>query len=244
MYHFFITREQVAGDTVTVTGADVNHIRNVLRMKAGEAVQVTDEQGTVYTCRIAGFPGDTVTLSVEDAAAGENELPSELVLFQGIPKSDKMELIIQKAVELGAAAIVPTEMKRCVAKIDPKKEEAKLKRYRAIAESAAKQSGRNRIPEVMPVMTLKEAIRFAERLNHVFVPYEHADNMAETKAAIAAVKPGESVGIFIGPEGGFEESEVAAITEAGGREISLGKRILRTETAGMTLLSVLMFQLS
>ena len=99
MYHFFITREQVAGDTVTVTGADVNHIRNVLRMKAGEAVQVTDEQGTVYTCRIAGFPGDTVTLSVEDAAAGENELPSELVLFQGIPKSDKMERIIQKGGE-------------------------------------------------------------------------------------------------------------------------------------------------
>ena len=242
MPKFFVEPEAVNDGSITLSGSGAEHLK-VLRVREGEELTVNAGE-TDYRCAVEYAGGGTFRLQILSAGPAQGEPDVSAVVYAALPKGDKTEVIIQKAVELGAAAIVPTEMKRCVAKIDPKKEEAKLKRYRAIAESAAKQSGRNRIPEVMPVMTLKEAIRFAECLNHVFVPYEHADNMAETKAVIAAVKPGESVGIFIGPEGGFEESEVAAITEAGGREISLGKRILRTETAGMTLLSVLMFQLS
>ena len=171
------------------------------------------------------------------------ELPARIHLFQGLPKGDKMELIIQKAVELGAFSIIPVETKRCVVKLDVKKAAKKVVRWQQIAESAAKQSKRMLIPEIHEVMTYKQALEFAKQLDVKLIPYELAKGMKETREILSEIKPGQSVGIFIGPEGGFEEEEVAKALEAGAHAITLGRRILRTETAGLAILSVLMFQL-
>jgi len=154
-----------------------------------------------------------------------------------------MELIVQKAVELGAYEIVPVVTKRAVVKLDDKKASKKVERWNSIAESGAKQSGRNVIPEVKTVMSFKEAVAYAKQLDVVLIPYELAEGMQETKQIISAIHPGESVGIFIGPEGGFEETEVEYAMENGIKPITLGKRILRTETAGLTTLSILMYHL-
>lgn len=209
----------------------------------GEAVSVSDEKGWVFACEIEAFQADSTILRIIVASEGKNELQAKITLYQGLPKSDKMELIIQKAVELGAVRIVPVEMKRTIVKVEPKKEASRNQRYQAIAESAAKQSGRDIIPEVSHLMTMKEAIADAKELQHILVPYECAMNMEETRALLASIQRTDSIGIFIGPEGGFEPSEVEAIEAAGGKRITLGRRILRTETAGLCILSALMMQL-
>ena len=168
-------------------------------------------------------------------------MPVKIVLFQALPKKDKMEWIIQKAVELGAAEIVPVSSRRCVVRLDDKKKEKKLARWQTIVEAAAKQSGRGKIPEIHTVLSFSQALSYAEELDTVLIPYELSDNMAESVEVMKKAAGGRSIGIFIGPEGGFERSEVEAAMEAGAAPVSLGKRILRTETAGMTALSVLMF---
>ena len=243
MVRLFAKEEDKNGAGFTIAGSDVNHVRNVLRMKAGDAVQVSTESDRVYNCEIAGFQEGALQLAILSEEEAATELKAEIRLYQGIPKGDKFETILQKAVELGADAVIPVEMKRCVVKVDPKKAEARLKRYAAISEAAAKQSKRNRIPEVGPYMTMRQAIDSCRTFDHIFIPYENAVNMEETKKLFAAVRPGERIAVFIGPEGGFEEAEVQAVIEAGGRAVTLGKRILRTETAGMTVLSILMFGL-
>jgi 16S rRNA (uracil1498-N3)-methyltransferase len=154
-----------------------------------------------------------------------------------------MEWVVQKAVELGAAAVVPVEMKRCVVKLDAKKKKNKVSRWQAIAESAAKQSKRSYLPQIYDVMTLKEAAAFAKELDVCLVPYENERGMAATKEAVSQVRPGQKVGIFIGPEGGFDENEIGLLKDAGGMLVSLGKRILRTETAGLVMLSFLIYEL-
>ena len=173
----------------------------------------------------------------------DTELPSKIYLFQGLPKADKMELIIQKAVELGAYEVIPVSTKRAVVKLDDKKAGKKVERWNSIAESGAKQSGRNVIPKVTEVMSFKNALEYAKGLDVLFIPYELAEGMEETRELIEQIQPGQSVGIFIGPEGGFEVSEVESTIEYGAKPITLGKRILRTETAGLTMLSILMYHL-
>ena len=243
MYRFFVEESQIYDGTVHITGSDVNHIKNVLRMRPGEKILVSTGGEKEYHCAVSDFPEGEVLAAVEEVTAADRELPSGIVLFQGLPKGDKMELIIQKAVELGATEIVPVGMKRCVVKLDRKKEESKLKRWNAIAESAAKQSGRMMIPQVHSVLTMKEAFAYAKGFDVNLIPYELAEGMKETKAILDQVKPGMRVGIFIGPEGGFDVEEVEAAMTEGIHPITLGRRILRTETAGMTMLSILMFQL-
>ena len=184
-----------------------------------------------------------MVLNILETSESEYELPNKIYLFQGLPKGDKMELIIQKAVELGVYQVIPVEMKRCVVKLDAKKADKKIARWQQISESAAKQSKRMLIPEVHSVMTYKEALNYAAELDIVLVPYELAKGMKETRDLIGRIMPGQSVGIFIGPEGGFEEAEIEQALESGAKSITLGKRILRTETAGLAILSVLMFQL-
>ena len=154
-----------------------------------------------------------------------------------------MELIIQKAVELGAWEVIPVATKRAVVKLDQKKAAKKRERWSGISESAAKQAGRNVIPEIKQVMNFQEALSYAKSLDVLLIPYELAEGMQATKERIQAIQPGQSVGIFIGPEGGFEQEEVKLAMEAGAYPITLGRRILRTETAGMTMLSVLMYHL-
>ena len=241
MQHFFVDASQVSEETIRIEGTDVNHMKNVLRMRIGEEVTVSDGQGKEYLCQVRDFEEEQVQLKIVETKASDAELPSKIYLFQGLPKQEKMELIVQKCVELGIYAVVPVSMKRCVVKLDAKKGAKKVERWNTIAASAAKQSGRGIVPEVMSVKTYKEALEMAKDLDVVLVPYECAEGMDHTKELIQSIKPGQSVGMFIGPEGGFDPDEIALACETGGQVITLGKRILRTETAGLALLSVLMF---
>ena len=241
MYRFFAPEENLGNREICLTGDDVNHIKNVLRMPPGEEVMVSFGKGMDYHCRIRTLEKDCFWLDVLEEVPAVTELPVKIVLFQALPKKDKMEWIIQKAVELGAAEIVPVSSRRCVVRLDDKKKEKKLARWQTIAEAAAKQSGRGKIPEIHTVLSFSQALSYAEELDTVLIPYELSDNMAESVEVMKKAAEGRSIGIFIGPEGGFERSEVEAAMEAGAAPVSLGKRILRTETAGMTALSVLMF---
>ena len=244
MHHFFVEPSQIQENHIFIDGPDVNNIRNVLRMNPGEEVNVTDGSGEkVYRCAIASIGEDKVELNIMWAQEKGMELPSKIYLFQGLPKSDKMELIIQKAVELGVYEIIPMATARAVVKLDQKKAAAKVKRWQAISESAAKQSKRLLIPEVKEPVKFSEALKLASDLDVRLIPYELAEGMDGTRRIIQSVKPGQSVAVFIGPEGGFEEAEVELAKEAGFQAITLGRRILRTETAGMTVLSILMYQL-
>lgn len=245
MQRFFVEKHQIdeAAHRIHIVGTDVNHISNVLRMKVGEELWISDGEAKEYKCTIEAFSQDEVTLHIIYAQEPDYELPNRIYLFQGLPKSDKMELIIQKAVELGAYEVIPVETKRCVVKLDGKKAAKKVERWQQIAESAAKQSKRMLIPNVHEVLTFKEALKYASELDVRLIPYELAEGMQETKGILSAIKPGQSIGIFIGPEGGFEEKEVDTAIEEGAKPITLGRRILRTETAGLAILSVLMFQL-
>lgn len=246
MFQFFVDKTQVNEDAgiVFITGADVNHICHVLRMRVGEQFYVTDgESGGKYLCALKEASEDQVTCDILRNIEESSELPCEITLYQGLPKADKMELIIQKAVELGVYEIVPVATKRAVVKLDPKKEEKKRLRWQSIAESAAKQAGRALIPQIATCITFEKALRMCNGLDAALIPYEKAEGMQHARDQVRALHGKHSIGIFIGPEGGFEESEIEAARAAGAIPITLGHRILRTETAGLTMLSILMFEL-
>lgn len=253
MQHFFVDPFQINDKNIVILGDDVNHIKNVLRMKIGEEVSVSNGiDGRDYRCEIESIDDNQVNLKLMFIKEDGVELPVKLVLFQGLPKSDKMELIIQKAVELGVSEIVPVATKRAVVKLDAKKEKSKLARWQAISESAAKQSKRAIVPEVKNVMSMSEAVKYAASFDTSCICYELAEGMNDTKNWIDKVKDiaidnnediEKKAGIFIGPEGGFDENEVKMAFDQSIVPISLGKRILRTETAGMTMLSIVMYEL-
>ena len=246
MYQFFVEPRQidVTAKSVIIRGNDVNHIKNVLRMRPGEEVAVSNGiDGKEYRCGILALGEDCVRLELRFIKEDGVELPAKIYLFQGLPKADKMELIIQKAVELGAFQVIPVAMKRCVVKLDEKKADAKIKRWQGIAEAAAKQSKRGVIPTVAPAMSYAQAVKMASEMDLKLVPYELAEGMEQTKRLIESVRSGQQIAIFIGPEGGFDPEEIRIATEAGIQPITLGKRILRTETAGFTTIAWLMYQL-
>ena len=243
MKRFFAKPEQIDEREIHITGGDVNHIRQVLRMKEGEELWVSDGEKKEYHCRIKDFQEDEILLEILYAQESDYELPSRIYLFQGLPKGDKMELIIQKAVELGVYEVIPVATSRCVVKLDKKKAAKKQERWQEIARNAAKQSRRLLVPQIHPVCSLREALDYSKSLDVKLIPYELAKGMRQTKETLAGIKRGQSIGVFIGPEGGFAPEEVEQAMAAGSEPITLGKRILRTETAGMTVLSVLMFQL-
>ena len=242
MYRFFVEDSQILQDEIVIRDADVNHIKNVLRMKPGETVLVSDGNDREYVCTLTDISDEEVHAKIENINGPTRELSIKVTLFQALPKGDKMETVIQKMVELGAFSIVPVSTKRCIVKLDEKKAEAKTKRWNAIAMSAAKQSKRGIIPQVLKPVTYKEALDMAKEMDMVLIPYEEAKNMEQTRDVISRIASGMEIGIFIGPEGGFAPEEVRQILEIGGYDITLGRRILRTETAGMALMSVLMFQ--
>lgn len=243
MYQFFVEEGQVSDLSVTIEGSDVNHIRNVLRMKAGEKVRISTSSGKNYFCCLSEIGETMVQAEILEELAEGTELPNKIYLFQGLPKGDKMELIIQKAVELGAYEIIPVSMKNCVVKLDAKKAENKVRRWQEIAKSAAKQSKRSLIPEIRTPLTYRQAVEAARELDAVLVPYENERGMAATKEAVEQLKAGQSIGIFIGPEGGFAPEEIELAKSEDMQLISLGKRILRTETAGLATLAVLAYHL-
>lgn len=248
MYRFYCEEGAALDGSLVLTGSDVNHIKNVLRMKQGERLIACDGNGKDYYCRIEALEAERIVLRAEEERQAESELPIRITLYQGLPKKDKMELIIQKAVELGAVCIVPVAMKRCVVKLeDEKKEEKKRERWQAISMSAAKQSGRGVIPKVAKAMNYHDALKDAVSRGMVLVPYERAEGMGTLKNAIKTLTTEWEVptelSLFIGPEGGFEEEEIAQAVSAGAVAVSLGKRILRTETAGLAALSILMYEI-
>lgn len=239
MYNFFVDNENKKDGRYFISGTDFNHIKNVLRMSIGEQFLVSCDDHSDL-CEIESFETDTVVVKIIEQDYQSTNLPIKIHLFQGLPKSDKLELIIQKAVELGVATVTPVAMKRSIVKIDDKKKKSKTERWQAIAEAAAKQSKRTAIPEVREVMSYKEMLNEAKNLDLLLVPYECAEGMTATKDALSQIKSGMSVGIVIGPEGGFEQKEIDAALEIGGKVISLGARILRTETAAITSVAMCM----
>lgn len=244
MNRFFVDDPGAFSDrSVVITGEDVNHVKNVLRLKENDELIVSDGRGRDYHCRISGITNEEVVADICDICDNFSELSTEITLFQGFPKGDKMELIIQKTVELGVTRIVPVMTKRTVVKLDDKKAKKKTERYNMIAESAAKQSGRGMIPEVTMPVLFAEAVSMAEKLDMNIIPYEEAEGVEYSRNIIKNIKGKKSLGIFIGPEGGFAREEVEKALDAGASAITLGHRILRTETAGMAVISIIMFEL-
>ncbi len=242
MYHFYVEKEAVGETTIRITGGDVNHIKNVLRMKPGDEIIISDGQGREYRCMIAKIT-EEVLADIHETKKTESELGVRLLLFQGLPKKDKMELIIQKAVELGVSEIIPVITRRTVVQLTDKKEEKRLERWQSIAEAAAKQCGRGVVPRVAIPVKFTEALKQAASLEEILIPFELAEGMEETRQRIKELHGKKSVGIFIGPEGGFEQDEITEAVTFGAHPITLGRRILRTETAGLCILSVIMFEM-
>ena len=242
MFNFFAEESKKQGSQYRIDGADYNHIKNVLRMGVGDTCLVSCG-GKSDLCRIEAFSGEAVLLQVVEEDVADTELPVKIYLFQGLPKGDKMETIIQKSVELGVFSVVPVAMKHCVVKLDDKKAKSKVARWQSISESAAKQSKRNIVPEIQEVLSFGQALDLAKTLDLVLVPYENKEGMRATREALAELEKVKSVGIFIGPEGGFEPSEIEKAIGIGAKVLSLGKRILRTETAAITAVAMCMLTL-
>ena len=247
MPKFFVTNNQVEDNKITILGDDVNHIANVLRMKVGDEIQICNTDTTEnYNVELNEFSKDSIVCKVLEKIASEAESSINLKIFQGIPKSDKMELIIQKSTELGVKAIVPVEMERCISKINGKDEKKKIERWQKISEVAAKQSGRDIIPKIEHVIKIKEISEHVSEYDMIIVPYEKAEGYS-FKDAIEELKIKDNknlnIGIVIGPEGGYEPSEVELLQNAGAKVVTLGKRILRTETVALAMASVIMYEL-
>ena len=244
MHRFYVENLSELNKSVIISGEDVNHIKNVLRLSVGDSITVSDGSSRDYECVISQID-DEVISDIVDIHDCNAELPVKIRLFQGVPKADKLEFVIQKAVELGAVEIIPVMMERTVVKLEEKKKDKKLERYRKIAEAAAKQSRRGIIPEIGEYMSYKAAIESLydnSGINRlVLVPYENAEGMEFTRSILSKAASYDEIDIFIGPEGGFADSEIQIAEEKGAVIISLGNRILRTETAGMTILSILGF---
>ena len=248
MPRFFVKQNQIKQDIITIEGKDINHIKNVLRKQVGDIIEICNqEDGEAYKCKIINLGEDRIeTNIIKRINSKENSL--KIDIYQGIPKSDKMELIIQKSTELGANAIIPVSMKRCVAKIEPKDESKKIARWQKIAEIAAKQSGRNTIPEVRNVVTIADIIKLRKQYDSIIVAYEDEKENTIKKELlrlkILFLGKGQiNVAVVIGPEGGLELEDVEKLKQQGAEIITLGDRILRTETVALNVLSIIMYEL-
>ena len=239
MYHFFVSPENIRDKHIIIEGTDVNHIKNVLRMKVGDEISVSNGiDGREYRCGITAM-GDVIDCELRFVKEAGVELPVRTYLFQALAKGDKFETVVQKAVELGVYEVIPVEMERCVVKLDAKKASSKVARYQGIAEAAAKQSKRAIVPAVHEVLNMKQAVEYASSLDKILVPYELAagEDFSKTREVLGNMRDIKSVAVFIGPEGGFDDSEISLLKDKDAEVISLGRRILRTETAGMVVLS-------
>jgi len=244
MHRFYVEQDLIRENYISIIGSDVNHIKNVLRLRQGDEIVICNGQGKDYYCIINRVSDNEIVAKIDAVRDTEAELKSRIVLFQGLPKKDKFELIIQKAVELGAAEIVPVMTGRVVVKLeDKKKEEKKMQRWQAIAMEAAKQSGRGIIPAVRPVHSFFDAVKALSRMELALIPYEKATDINITRELLGKIANYSQIGVFVGPEGGFEADEIRLAIEHNIRPITLGRRILRTETAGLAILSMMMLML-
>lgn len=239
MQQIFVNEGPV-NDSFVITGDDMHHLVRVVRLKRGEVIRVSSADGLNYLCEVSDITSDELIAKIKEEVPS-TELSNKIYLFQALPKGDKMETIIEKCVELGVHEIIPVQMKNCIVKLDDKKKKSKLTRYQTVAETAAKQSKRSIIPKVADFMSFKDAFEYAKSLDILLLPYESKNGMKDTFDALDSIKEGMSIGVFIGPEGGFDSSEIELVRESC-RIISLGRRILRTETAAICTLSMLMLK--
>lgn len=249
MPKFFVSEEQLKNDTITIKGQDVNHIKNVLRKKENDRITICNSSSEQdYLCEISNIEDDQIICKIMDKIDNNVESNIKVTIFQGLPKADKMELVIQKSVELGVYDITPVEMKRCVVKLDGKDKIKKIERWQKIAEVAAKQSGRDIVPEICSVKNVKEISNDFSKFDLVILCYENEKNiflkdvlkeLAERNLnSVQELK----IAVIIGPEGGIDISEVEYMEQNGAKVVSLGNRILRTETVGLSLLSIIMYE--
>lgn len=227
MANFFAQKDAFLLDPIVIQGEEANHIIKVLRMKTGDKITVFDQEENCADCIIEKIEDKSVFAKVVKRYASETEPKLKITIFQGIPKNPKMDLIIQKATELGVCSIVPVNTKRIVAKIE---KDAKIERLCRIAFEAAKQCGRAYVPKVENPVSFEKAIEMAKEYDAAIIPYE-CEKDGRLKNALG--ENAKSLAIFIGPEGGFDESEISLAVKAGIKPVTLGKRILRTETAGL-----------
>ncbi len=243
MYTFFTDPSLIKGQDIFIEGSDVNHIKNVLRLKSGEVINVRDGVSEdEYRCHIEELSEERVHCRLDFVKKADVELPLKVTICQGLPKGDKLESVIRKCTELGAFRFIPVIMERSVVRLSPGKAAGKTERWQKIAEAAAKQSRRAIVPEVLEPVDFTELIKLPEKEEGTFLmPYELSSDFSATRKVLSGISPGSDLTILIGPEGGFSENEAALAKEAGFIPITLGRRILRTETAAMALLSWLVY---
>lgn len=229
---------QLQGDFAAILGEDAHHIADVLRLQIGEKIVLCDGNGNDYVAEIQKISNQRVDCRILESVQNSNEPTVKITLFQGLPKADKLELIIQKAVELGVYSIVPVETKRAVVKIEEKKKQAKTERWNKISESAAKQSGRGIVPEVMPPVCFSKAVEMMKNFDLAIVAYEE-EKENTLKYALSNAPNVTSIAIFIGPEGGIDKDEILSLKNAGAACVTLGNLILRCETAPIAMLSMI-----
>lgn len=249
MPKFFVESDSIKQNNINIGGKDVNHIKNVLRKKIDDEIIICDAlKSKDYLCKISEFDEDKIICRIEEELETEVESNINVTIFQGLPKSDKMELIIQKSVELGVVEITPVEMKRCVVKLNEKEKSKKIERWQKISEVAAKQCGRSIIPQINNIISVQDICNLCDKYDIVLVAYEN-ERKTTIKEELKRIKEKYNendiikIAIIIGPEGGIDEEEITLLQEKGARTISLGKRILRTETASLNILSVITYEL-
>lgn len=249
MPKFFVKEEQIQENQIIILGQDVNHIKKVLRAKIGDELQICNSQnGKNFLCEIDNLEEEKIICQIKEKIQEQVESNIEVTIFQGLPKADKMEYIIQKSVELGVYDITPVEMKRCVVKLNEKDKSKKIERWQKISEVAAKQCGRDIIPQINNIINIKNICNLIQKYDMVLVAYENEEkntlkeqleNIKKQNNSKSKVK----IGIIIGPEGGLEEKDVETLKENGAKVITLGRRILRTETVALNVLSIIMYEL-
>lgn len=250
MPKFFVNKKQVENETINIIGGDVNHIKNVLRKKEKEKIEIciigNEEKGIDTISEIEKIEENCIKCRILEYKISETEGKIQVTIFQGLPKSDKMELVIQKSVELGVYEIYPTEMKRCIVKLKEQEANKKIARWQKISEVAAKQSGRNIIPQIKEKVNIKQVCNLVKDYDKLIVAYEEEKEnslKSELKSIKSKDKENIKIAILVGPEGGIDLAEIEELRKAGAVIVTLGKRILRTETVALNVLSNIMYEL-
>lgn len=249
MPKFFVNQENIQDKKILVTGENVNHIKNVLRKNVGDTLEICDAQnGGNFLCEIEEIKQEQILCGIIENLENTSEPNTYVHIYQGLPKSDKMELIIQKSVELGVSEITPTNMSRCIVKLDSKDARKKVERWQKISEVAAKQSGRDIIPKINNICNLNEVINQCKEYDAILLAYENEKenklkNEIQILKKLQAEKSNLKIAVIIGPEGGIATEEVVKAKQNGMKIITLGNRILRTETVALNILSVIMYEL-
>jgi 16S rRNA (uracil1498-N3)-methyltransferase len=242
MHKFFVDKENISDKTIHIVGDDVNHISRVLRLREGEEILVSNGEGKEYICTIEQVNKKEVLCKIQQELENATEAPIKITLYQGLPKSQKMDLIVQKCVEIGVCKIQPVITKRVVVKVDGRDISGKVERWRRISEEAAKQSNRGIIPEVIEPISSEQAIEELKSMDLALVPYEK-ESAKGLKSVLKEHANVKNIGILIGPEGGFDDSEIEEFLKSNIIPVTLGPRILRTETAGFVAASIVLYEI-